>query len=60
MRPLVVKLLYHFTCRSLLQLSIELAATLIVRPVFTSNELLSMLAVRNISNETVEKVGVKI
>ena len=39
-----VKPLFHFTCRLLLQLSIELAASLNVRPVFASNELLSVLA----------------
>ena len=44
MRPLVVKLLFHFTCWLLLQLSIELAASLNVRRVFASNELLSVLA----------------
>ena len=44
MRPLVVKLLFDFTCWLLLQLSIELAASLNVRPVFASNELLSVLA----------------
>ena len=44
MRPLVVKLLFHFTCRLLLQLSTELVASLNVRPVFASNELLSVLA----------------
>ena len=44
MRPLVVKLLFHFTCRILLQLSIELVTSLNVRPVFASNEHLSVLA----------------
>jgi len=44
MRPHLVKLLFHFTCRLLLQSLIELAASLNVRPVFASNDLLSMMA----------------
>ena len=44
MRPFAVKLLFHFTCRLLLQSSIELVASCYVRPVFASNELLSVLA----------------
>ena len=44
MRPLVVKLLFRLRHPLLLQLSIELAASLNVRPVFASNELLSVLA----------------
>jgi hypothetical protein len=43
MRLLVVKLLFCFTRWLLLQSSIELAASLNVRPVFASNELLSVL-----------------
>ena len=43
-RPLVVKLLFRLRHPLLLQLSIELAASLNVRPVFASNELLSVLA----------------
>jgi len=44
MRPLVVKLLVSTTTRGLLRPSIELAASLTVRPVFTSDELLSVWA----------------
>jgi len=44
MRPLVVKLLFRFTRWLLLQSSIELVASLNVRPVFASNELVSALA----------------
>jgi hypothetical protein len=44
MRPLVVKLLFRLKHRLLLQLSIELVASLNVRLVFASNELLSVLA----------------
>ena len=44
MRPLVVKLLFDFTCWLLLQLSIELAASLNLRLLSASNELLSVLA----------------
>jgi len=44
MWPPVVKLFFRFTCRLLLQSSIELAASLNVRSVFASNELLSVLA----------------
>ena len=44
MRPPVVKLLFRLKHPLLLQLSIELAASLKVRPVFASNELLSVLA----------------
>ncbi len=44
MRPLVVKLLFRLKHPLLLQLSIELVASLNVRPLFASNELLSVLA----------------
>ena len=44
MRPLVVKLLFRLRHPLLLQPSIELAASLNVRPLFASNELLSVLA----------------
>ncbi len=44
MRPLVVKLLFRLRHPLLLQLSIELVASLNVRPVFASNELLSVLS----------------
>jgi hypothetical protein len=44
MRPPVVKLLFRFTRWLLLWSSIELVASLNVRPVFASNELLSVLA----------------
>ena len=44
MRPLVPKLLSRSRNPLLLQLSIELAASLNVRPLFASNELLSVLA----------------
>jgi hypothetical protein len=44
MRPLVVKLLFRFTYPLLLQLSIELAASLTVRLLVASNDLLSVLA----------------
>ncbi len=44
MRPPVVKLRFRFTRWLLLQSLIELAASLNVRPVFASNELLSVLA----------------
>jgi len=44
MRPPVVKLVFCFTRWLLLRSSIELAASLNVRPVFASNELLSVPA----------------
>jgi hypothetical protein len=44
MRPPVIKLLFRLKHPLLLQLSIELVASLNVRPVFASNELLSVLA----------------
>ncbi len=44
MRPLVVKLLFRLKHGLLLQSSIELVASCYVRPVFASNELLSVLA----------------
>ena len=44
MRLFVVKLLFHLRHGLLLQLPIELVASLNVRPVFASNELLSVLA----------------
>jgi len=43
MRPRVVKLLFHFTCRLLLQSSIELAASRYVRPLSALSDFLSML-----------------
>jgi hypothetical protein len=43
MRLLVVKLPFRLTYPLLLQTSIELAASCYVRPVFASNELLSVL-----------------
>jgi hypothetical protein len=44
MRPPLVKLLFHLRHGLLLQSSIEQVASLNVRPVFASNELLSVLA----------------
>jgi len=44
MKSFVVKLLFHIRHGGLLQPSIELAAPLNVRPVFASDDLLSMLA----------------